>query len=222
MTYLCWSRQIVCLCGKVQVPAMKKWSLRKYVVSVLGGQSTDVAEGKEPGECLHVFLWCIIRTAFLHSSLLSWILVGSGWKEGKGVPNIFNSAKYGQPPRLFGCSNKTGRLMVSESHRNTQAGWRTAAVVNMVMSWIICLVLILRLMKFLETSLSQTWLPMMSCCLTPGIRWVDAQYVVHMNIVQTSGFQPGGLRKLLMGLVMTNLFPDLTCSLAFYLFIIYK
>lgn len=27
----------------------------KYVVSVLGGQSTDVAEGKEPGECLPCF-----------------------------------------------------------------------------------------------------------------------------------------------------------------------
>lgn len=26
-----------------------------------------------------------------------------------------------KPPRLFGCSNKTGRLVVSKSHRTTQA-----------------------------------------------------------------------------------------------------
>uniref|UniRef100_A0A8C2AQ21 Scinderin like b n=1 Tax=Cyprinus carpio TaxID=7962 RepID=A0A8C2AQ21_CYPCA len=78
----------------------------KYVVSVLGGKPTDVAEGKEPGEC-----------GF-------WSPLG-GKKEYQTSSALRNMVK---PPRLFGCSNKTGRLMVSDNHRNTQAGWRTAAV----------------------------------------------------------------------------------------------
>uniref|UniRef100_A0A671RMH7 Adseverin-like n=1 Tax=Sinocyclocheilus anshuiensis TaxID=1608454 RepID=A0A671RMH7_9TELE len=64
----------------------------KYVVSVLGGQSTDVAEGKEPGE-----------SGF-------WSALG-GKKEYQTSSTLRNMVK---PPRLFGCSNKTGRLMVEE------------------------------------------------------------------------------------------------------------
>uniref|UniRef100_A0A9J8CX03 Scinderin like b n=1 Tax=Cyprinus carpio carpio TaxID=630221 RepID=A0A9J8CX03_CYPCA len=62
----------------------------KYVVSVLGGQSTDVAEGKEPAGF--------------------WSAVG-GKKEYQTSPTLRNMVK---PPRLFGCSNKTGRLVVEE------------------------------------------------------------------------------------------------------------
>uniref|UniRef100_A0A671RM95 Adseverin-like n=1 Tax=Sinocyclocheilus anshuiensis TaxID=1608454 RepID=A0A671RM95_9TELE len=62
----------------------------KYVVSVLGGQSTDVAEGKEPAGF--------------------WSALG-GKKEYQTSSTLRNMVK---PPRLFGCSNKTGRLMVEE------------------------------------------------------------------------------------------------------------
>uniref|UniRef100_A0A671QK08 Adseverin-like n=1 Tax=Sinocyclocheilus anshuiensis TaxID=1608454 RepID=A0A671QK08_9TELE len=61
----------------------------KYVVSVLGRQSTDVVEGKEPGE-----------TGF-------WSALG-GKKEYQTSPTLQKMVK---PPRLFGCSNKTGRLV---------------------------------------------------------------------------------------------------------------
>uniref|UniRef100_A0A8C2IGE5 Macrophage-capping protein n=1 Tax=Cyprinus carpio TaxID=7962 RepID=A0A8C2IGE5_CYPCA len=62
----------------------------KYVVSVLGGKPTDVAEGKEPGGF--------------------WSPLG-GKKEYQTSSALRNMVK---PPRLFGCSNKTGRLMVEE------------------------------------------------------------------------------------------------------------
>uniref|UniRef100_A0A672MBK7 Adseverin-like n=1 Tax=Sinocyclocheilus grahami TaxID=75366 RepID=A0A672MBK7_SINGR len=62
----------------------------KYVVSVLGRQSTDVVEGKEPAGF--------------------WSALG-GKKEYQTSPTLQKMVK---PPRLFGCSNKTGRLVVSE------------------------------------------------------------------------------------------------------------
>uniref|UniRef100_A0A673JGF2 Macrophage-capping protein n=1 Tax=Sinocyclocheilus rhinocerous TaxID=307959 RepID=A0A673JGF2_9TELE len=62
----------------------------KYVVSVLGRQSTDVVEGKEPAGF--------------------WSALG-GKKEYQTSPTLQKMAK---PPRLFGCSNKTGRLVVEE------------------------------------------------------------------------------------------------------------
>lgn len=37
----------------------------KYVVSVLGGKFTDVAEGKEPGECLPCFFMMYYMNCFL-------------------------------------------------------------------------------------------------------------------------------------------------------------
>lgn len=71
----------------------------KYVVSVLDKKSTDVAEGKEPGEsppCF--FVWGAVcdpdLTPFICNSLFSWILVSFGWEEG--IPNLSNSKKYGQ------------------------------------------------------------------------------------------------------------------------------
>uniref|UniRef100_A0A672ME91 Macrophage-capping protein n=1 Tax=Sinocyclocheilus grahami TaxID=75366 RepID=A0A672ME91_SINGR len=62
----------------------------KYVVSVLGRQSTDVVEGKEPAGF--------------------WSALG-GKKEYQTSPTLQKMVK---PPRLFGCSNKTGRLVVEE------------------------------------------------------------------------------------------------------------
>ncbi|KAI5092594.1 scinderin like b, partial [Silurus meridionalis] len=62
----------------------------KYVVSFLGGKPTDVSEGKEPD-------------AF-------WAALG-GKKEYQTSKTLKNVIK---PPRLFGCSNKTGRLAVEE------------------------------------------------------------------------------------------------------------
>ncbi len=58
------------------------------------------------------------------SSAGFWSALG-GKKEYQTSSTLRNMVK---PPRLFGCSNKTGRIMVSESHRNTQASWMTAAV----------------------------------------------------------------------------------------------
>ncbi|XP_051725049.1 scinderin like b [Ctenopharyngodon idella] len=62
----------------------------KYVVSVLDKKSTDVAEGKEPAGF--------------------WSALG-GKKEYQTSSTLRNMVK---PPRLFGCSNKTGRLVVEE------------------------------------------------------------------------------------------------------------
>ncbi|XP_076838410.1 scinderin like b [Brachyhypopomus gauderio] len=62
----------------------------KHVVSFLGGKPTDVVEGKEPA-------------AF-------WTALG-GKKEYQTSKSLQKTIK---PPRLFGCSNKTGRLVVEE------------------------------------------------------------------------------------------------------------
>uniref|UniRef100_A0A8C4TD54 Scinderin like b n=1 Tax=Erpetoichthys calabaricus TaxID=27687 RepID=A0A8C4TD54_ERPCA len=62
----------------------------KHVVSVLGGKVTDVSEGKEPAGF--------------------WAAVG-GKKEYQTSKSLQKVIK---PPRLFGCSNKTGRLIAEE------------------------------------------------------------------------------------------------------------
>ncbi|XP_073709554.1 scinderin like b isoform X1 [Misgurnus anguillicaudatus] len=62
----------------------------KNLVSVLGGSATDVAEGKEPAGF--------------------WSALG-GKKDYQTSRNMQIMVK---PPRLFGCSNKTGRIMVEE------------------------------------------------------------------------------------------------------------
>ncbi|XP_058274475.1 scinderin like b [Hemibagrus wyckioides] len=62
----------------------------KFVVSFLGGKPVDVAEGKEPAEF--------------------WAALG-GKKEYQTSKTLKNTIK---PARLFGCSNKTGRLTVEE------------------------------------------------------------------------------------------------------------
>uniref|UniRef100_A0A8C9VDH7 Scinderin like b n=1 Tax=Scleropages formosus TaxID=113540 RepID=A0A8C9VDH7_SCLFO len=62
----------------------------KHVVGVLGGSATDVAEGKEP-------------EAF-------WSALG-GKKQYQTSKSLQKTIK---PPRLFGCSNKTGRLVAEE------------------------------------------------------------------------------------------------------------
>lgn len=62
----------------------------KHVVGFLGGGGSDVSEGKEPG-------------AF-------WSALG-GKKDYQTSKSLRNMVK---PPRLFGCSNKTGRLTVEE------------------------------------------------------------------------------------------------------------
>ncbi|KAM9789275.1 scinderin like b [Neosynchiropus ocellatus] len=62
----------------------------KHVVDFFGGAATDVAEGKEPAEF--------------------WSALG-GKKEYQSSKSLQNVVK---PPRLFGCSNKTGRLNVEE------------------------------------------------------------------------------------------------------------
>ncbi|XP_060762497.1 scinderin like b [Neoarius graeffei] len=62
----------------------------KFVVSFLGGNPTEVAEGKEPAGF--------------------WAALG-GKKEYQTSKTLKNTIK---PPRLFGCSNKTGCLTVEE------------------------------------------------------------------------------------------------------------
>uniref|UniRef100_A0A7N6C402 Gelsolin-like domain-containing protein n=1 Tax=Anabas testudineus TaxID=64144 RepID=A0A7N6C402_ANATE len=58
----------------------------KHVVSLLGGSATNVSEGKEPADF--------------------WTALG-GKKEYQTSKSLQNVVK---PPRMFGCSNKTGRL----------------------------------------------------------------------------------------------------------------
>ncbi|KAK1164161.1 gelsolin-like [Acipenser oxyrinchus oxyrinchus] len=62
----------------------------KHVLSLLGGKSVEIAEGKEPA-------------AF-------WTALG-GKKEYQTSKSLQKTVK---PPRLFGCSNKTGRLVAEE------------------------------------------------------------------------------------------------------------
>ncbi|XP_041659339.1 scinderin like b [Cheilinus undulatus] len=62
----------------------------KHVVDFLGGSATQVSEGKEPADF--------------------WAALG-GKKEYQTSKSLQNMVK---PPRLFGCSNKTGRLIVEE------------------------------------------------------------------------------------------------------------
>ncbi|KAK9973237.1 hypothetical protein ABG768_023978 [Culter alburnus] len=62
----------------------------KYVCSFLGGSVTEISEGKEPA-------------AF-------WSALG-GKKDYQTSKSLQKSVK---PPRLFGCSNKTGRLIAEE------------------------------------------------------------------------------------------------------------
>lgn len=62
----------------------------KHVVSLLGGKPTDVAEGKEPAGF--------------------WLALG-GKADYQSSKTLQKAVK---PPRLFGCSNKTGRLVVEE------------------------------------------------------------------------------------------------------------
>ncbi|XP_008276815.1 scinderin like b [Stegastes partitus] len=62
----------------------------KHVVDFLGGSATQVSEGKEPADF--------------------WAALG-GKKEYQTSKSLQNTVK---PPRLFGCSNKTGRLIVEE------------------------------------------------------------------------------------------------------------
>ncbi|XP_072524708.1 scinderin like b [Salminus brasiliensis] len=62
----------------------------KHVVTFLGGKPTDVAEGKEPAGF--------------------WAALGgkAEYQTSKALQKVV------KPPRLFGCSNKTGRLVVEE------------------------------------------------------------------------------------------------------------
>uniref|UniRef100_A0A3P8WN16 Scinderin like b n=1 Tax=Cynoglossus semilaevis TaxID=244447 RepID=A0A3P8WN16_CYNSE len=62
----------------------------KHVVDFLGGGASNVSEGKEPADF--------------------WSALG-GKKEYQTSKSLQNMLK---PPRLFGCSNKTGRLIVEE------------------------------------------------------------------------------------------------------------
>ncbi|XP_017286266.1 scinderin like b [Kryptolebias marmoratus] len=62
----------------------------KHVVGFLGGSPTNVSEGKEPGNF--------------------WGALG-GKKEYQTSKSLQSMAR---PPRLFGCSNRTGRLIVEE------------------------------------------------------------------------------------------------------------
>ncbi|XP_053739756.1 scinderin like b isoform X1 [Synchiropus splendidus] len=62
----------------------------KHVVDFFGGAATEVSEGKEPADM--------------------WSALG-GKKEYQSSKSLQNMVK---PPRLFGCSNKTGRLIVEE------------------------------------------------------------------------------------------------------------
>ncbi|KAG7250301.1 hypothetical protein CRUP_014231, partial [Coryphaenoides rupestris] len=62
----------------------------KHVAAVLGGGTTDVTEGKEPASF--------------------WSALG-GKKDYQTSKSLQNAVK---APRLFGCSNKTGRLIVEE------------------------------------------------------------------------------------------------------------
>uniref|UniRef100_A0A4W4FJ05 Macrophage-capping protein n=1 Tax=Electrophorus electricus TaxID=8005 RepID=A0A4W4FJ05_ELEEL len=77
----------------------------KHVVTFLGGSPVDVVEGKEPGVELCTFpLKISTRTSTF------WTALG-GKKEYQSSKSLQKMIK---APRLFGCSNKTGRLVVEE------------------------------------------------------------------------------------------------------------
>ena len=73
--------------GKGGTPEEKEAA--KYVASLLGGTVSEVQETKEPADF--------------------WALLG-GKKEYQTSKTLENTVR---APRLFGCSNKTGRVIVS-------------------------------------------------------------------------------------------------------------
>uniref|UniRef100_A0A6Q2XZB2 Macrophage-capping protein n=1 Tax=Esox lucius TaxID=8010 RepID=A0A6Q2XZB2_ESOLU len=105
-----------------------------YVTSFLGGSVTDVSEGKEPGGCVSLVLVMILfiyirffdKMTYLlsfiwrvfYSSCIDLLYSPAGfWSalEGKKEYQTSRSLqKMVKPPRLFGCSNKTGRLIAEE------------------------------------------------------------------------------------------------------------
>ncbi|KAF7669778.1 hypothetical protein LDENG_00124040 [Lucifuga dentata] len=68
----------------------KEMGAAKHVVDFLGGSASHVSEGKEPAG-----FWCALGGK-------------QDYQTSKSLQNVV------KPPRLFGCSNKTGRLIAEE------------------------------------------------------------------------------------------------------------
>ncbi|KAL0966687.1 hypothetical protein UPYG_G00298440 [Umbra pygmaea] len=83
----------------------------KHVVGILGGTATDVSEGKEPAGF--------------------WLGLG-GKKDYQTSKSLQRVVK---PPRLFGCSNKTGRLVVEEVPGDFQQSDLATDDVMLLDSW---------------------------------------------------------------------------------------
>lgn len=89
----------------------------QYVASLLGGTFAEVEESKETGASWKsISKWSLnLLSRSLSSVVLSWCSAGfwtalGGKKDYQTSKNLQATVK---PPRLFACSNKTGRLIVS-------------------------------------------------------------------------------------------------------------
>lgn len=88
----------------------------QYVAGLLGGAATEVEESKEPGELGGKGR---LKTVQCKMDKLSFVLVfvpAGFWTALGGKKDYQTSValqKTVKPPRLFGCSNKTGTLIVS-------------------------------------------------------------------------------------------------------------
>lgn len=92
----------------------------RHVAGFLGGNPSQVAEGKEPGEPL---FYSASNQAALDATQANcdavpfsppadfWSSMG-GKKEYQSSHTLRNTVR---EPRLFGCSNRTGRMVVSPS-----------------------------------------------------------------------------------------------------------
>lgn len=128
-----------------------------------------------------IYIICYCSIFFLKNVILIIkliILAGSFWDSLGGKVDYRTSARLkdkmnAHPPRLFACSNKTGRFIVSNAPRLFCLPWfeweycqcSTMKSHSMWMRWYPC-----RLKKYLEKWPKKTWLQMMSWSLTPGIR----------------------------------------------------
>ncbi|XP_075935332.1 scinderin like a [Anarhichas minor] len=104
--------------GKGATPEEK--AAAEYVADLLGGTVSEVEEANEPGEQVLEkkggFDHCSVKY-FLWKTVVFSLLSADFWKALGGKEDYQTSLalqKTVKPPRLFGCSNKTGRLVAEE------------------------------------------------------------------------------------------------------------
>lgn len=152
----------------------------KYVASLLGETATEVEETKEPGESWKFELWLelwSLQDSSVHYLPFFFLWSAGFWTALGGKKDYQTSQtlqKIVKPPRLFGCSNKTGRLIVS-----ILRGRQLFILFWHIHPYSVCFFYLLfdlfnsifRQRRCPVSSLKWIWQLMMSWFWTPGIRY---------------------------------------------------